>query len=176
MKKLCLLLSAIVCVSGCDAQNSSTAMATITTTVTENKDVHHVILTQTDAEKILGEPAHITESSNEGTTIYKSTYTANNADAPSGKTGNIYFMYEVHPDDAAAHKVYADIKTANEKNGIKTLTGLGDEAYFHTDNTNFLFIMARKGTKMIRMKVNKTTSHTSADGFNEVAKDIVAKL
>jgi len=68
---------------------------------------------------------------------------------------------------------YHDIKTANEDHeGITTLTDLGDEAYFHTDSENFYFIMVRKGVIVFNMKVNKITSLTSRDEFNNVAQVI----
>ena len=57
--------------------------------------------------------------------------------------------------------------------GIKTLKNMGDEAYFHTDNQNFYFIMARKGNRMIRMKVNKVTSKTSLEQFYAAAQKMM---
>lgn len=175
MKKISLLLSAVCYFVSCDAQNTSTATASITTTVTDTKPVVADIFTKADAEKMLGEPAQQTDNKIDGN-ICHSTYTAKKADAKSGKTGNVYFMYELHEGEDAAHEVYKDIMTANEANGIQPLEGLGDEAYFHTDGENFLFIMARKGAKTIRIKVNKITTHTSTEGFHAAAKNIVARL
>ena len=48
------------------------------------------------------------------------------------------------------------------------LTDVGSEAYFHSDGENFLFVLIRNENFMIRMKVNKTTSHTDEAAFTEV--------
>lgn len=138
------------------------------------------LFTRADAEKILGEPAHLTDSSfsaKKDTTEYKSAYTANARDQKTGQTGVIYFMIEQYAFVSSAERSYSAIKTANEKHeGIKILQGLGDEAYFHTDGKNFYFILVRKADKMFRMKVNKITSNTSVNWFNAVAKKITAAL
>jgi hypothetical protein len=128
-----------------------------------------------DAEKILGEPARLSDSSTAtGATaaVFRCSYTSINNDPKSGKTGVVYFLLEDYNDAGAAQKKYISIKTANEDHGIQTLEGLGNEAYFHTDNQNFYFIMVRKGKKVFNMKVNKITSNTSLPEFNVVAKKI----
>lgn len=132
-----------------------------------------------DAEKILGEKAHATEGTaktKSDTAFYRSTYMADTVDAKTGKTGVVYFILEEYARLDAAKKNYSFIKTANENHGIKMLNNLGDEAYFHTDNENFYFILVRKGKKMFRIKVNKITSHTSLDEFNAFAKKLAERL
>ena len=123
------------------------------------------LFTTADAEKILGEPAHLSDSSwrNVADTVeYKCSYTANAKDPKTDKTGNIYFMFEEYARESIAKDIYSFIKKGNENNeGVKTLSDVGDEAYFHSDNQNFYFILARKGNRMIRMKVNKVTTNTS---------------
>jgi hypothetical protein len=138
------------------------------------------LFTKTDAEKILGEPAHLTDSAftiKKDTTEYRSTYTANANDPKTGKTGVIYFIVEQYAFLSSAKNNYNFIKTANEKHeGVKILHDLGDEAYFHSDGENFYFILVRKADKMFRIKVNKITSTTSLDGFNAISKKITAAL
>jgi hypothetical protein len=138
------------------------------------------LFTLAEAEKILGEPAHLTngtDSFDPGfATDERFVYTANDTDRVSGKLGVIYFLVQTYTTVAGAHERYAFIKKANENHGIETLTGVGEEAYFHTDGENFLFIMARKGMKVLTMKVNKTTSHTSRAGFDEVARRVVGRM
>lgn len=138
------------------------------------------LFTINDAEKILGEKSHLTDSSSEsidGITSYKCTFTADTEDKKTDKTGIIYFMVEEYSTLKAAEKVYADIMTSNKAHeGFKKLSGLGDEAYFHSDDENFLFVMVRKGVKMFRMKVNKTTSKTSLEQFNSVSEKITFSL
>ena len=152
---------------------------TVSKTITQN-DIAKLtnIFTLADAEKILGEPASLTDSSTKKgkeVVFYKSSHTANSKDT-KGKTGNVYFMIEDYEQVSSAHKVYSSIKRSNEDSGIKTLEGPGDEAYFHTDNENFYFILVRKGTKIIRIKVNKITEHTSLEEFNRVAGAITMAL
>jgi len=137
------------------------------------------LFTLKDAEMILGEPAKQTEDA--GTTgevaRHHATFMANDTDAVSHNLGAIYYLAERFPDISAAQVKYVNIYEANAgHDGIKVLEGLGDEAYFHSDNTNFLFIMARKGRDVLTMKVNKLTSHTSREAFDRVAQSIVGRM
>ncbi|MCW3123494.1 MAG: hypothetical protein JWQ38_2986 [Flavipsychrobacter sp.] len=187
MKKLCCFIIIVTCLSACGQSTGNktlniagTVKATATGLLMDEADADmQEIFSQADAEKILGEPAHLSDSSTStraDTTIFQSSYIANNTDKKSGKTGNIYFMYEQYSNASTAHDLLAYYKTTNEKNGAKSVTGVGDEAWFHTDGQNFYFIMARKGNKMIRMKVNKVTATTSLDAFNTIAKEIVERM
>ncbi|HYV91474.1 MAG TPA: hypothetical protein VE978_06815 [Chitinophagales bacterium] len=193
MKKIFCLATAILFFLGCDqsatsGKNNDQLMQeqSKTGTVTHTKGEQSQgsinplsIFTLSDAEKILGEPAHLTDSSmtiEENVSIYKCAYTANAKDPKTGKTGVIYFLFEQYSRDSSAEKVYTSIKTANENHGIKELHDMGDEAYFHTDGENFYFIMVRKGNKMFRIKVNKITGTTSLDEFNLIAKYITDAL
>lgn len=85
-------------------------------------------------------------------------------------------MIEDYAEIESAKKTYSGIMESNRKNGINELKDLGDEAYFHTDNKNFYFILVRKGTKVLRMKVNKITNTTSREAFDSVANKITAAL
>jgi len=133
-----------------------------------------------DAEKILGEAAQLIENeedTTEGIFTSKCVYKALKVDKKTGKTGVIYFMFEQYKDVASATNSYTVIQKANENHeGVVVLHNMGDEAYFHSDGSNFLFILVRKGAKMIRMKLNKTTSHTSNEAFDEVGKKITDAL
>jgi len=139
----------------------------------------HKLFELADAERILGEPAHLKDTSltvRDDATEYQSAYTADAEDTKTHKTGTVYFMVEDFKETNTAGQVYTSIRKANQDNGIEILEGLGDEAYFHSDNENFMMIMARKANKVIRLKVNKLTSHTSRDDFNIVSRNIIAKL
>ena len=138
------------------------------------------VLTLHDAEKILGEPADATEnntSTQPNIKATKLTYTAKSATTLKDKAGAIYLLLEEYKLIADAQNKYAFIKASNENSGgFKVLEGVGDEAYFHSDNENFYFIMARKGSKVLTMKVNKITKTSSLDAFKEVSKGIVSML
>jgi hypothetical protein len=139
-----------------------------------------VSLTLPDAEKILGEPAHITDSTNtveDNVSTYRLSYTANTVDLKTGKTGAIYYLLEQFDNVSSAQKKYSSIKKSNEDHeGVKILHNLGDEAYFHSDGENFYFVMVRYKEKMFNMKVNKITSKTSLNEFNTAAENITAGL
>ena len=147
------------------------------------------LFTLSDGEKILGEPAHLTDT---GSTVpgvaskhsvndsvssikreastYRCAYEANSKDKKTGKTGIVYFLIEQYPQVSSATTVYSYYKRSNENHpGFKELYDLGDEAWF---GPNPLFVYVRKGNKIFVMKVNKMTSMTSPDGFNQVVKNI----
>lgn len=137
------------------------------------------LFTLNDAEKILGQKAHLIDSSTtdqKDAIRYQNSYKGNFVDSISKKTGAVYFLLEHYKQLSAAKERYSYIKKANEKSGIKVLNDLGDEAYFHTDDENFYFIMVRKDARVFNMKVNKITSLTSLDDFNKVARQIVNDL
>ncbi len=151
------------------------------------------LFTLPDAEKILGEPAHLTDSSSttrgvaskhavndsvsavkKDASTYGCAYKANSVDKKTGKTGIVYFLFEQYPQVSSAKTVYSFYKRANENNpGFKELHGLGDEAWF---GSSPLFVYVRKGDKIFVMKVNKMTSMTSSDEFNLIATQITAAL
>ncbi|HTF02858.1 MAG TPA: hypothetical protein VK826_02500 [Bacteroidia bacterium] len=137
------------------------------------------LFTLSDAEKILGQPAALTDSgwTRDGNiSTYRSTYTGNNKDQ-NGKLSVLYCLFEQHVSDSSAKQTYAAILKANaDHEGIEERGDLGDEAYFHSDKENFCFIFIRKGNRLIRMKVNKLTDITSLDEFNRVAEKIVSQI
>jgi hypothetical protein len=138
------------------------------------------LLTLPGAERIMGEQANLTCNTfvkKSDTLEYKCDYTALLKDEKSNKTGKLYFMYEVYSSSDKAKNAYSAIYEANKMHeGIKVESGLGDEAYYHTDGTNFYFYLIRKNEKMFRMKLNKVTSHSSESEFKEVAKQIVGMI
>ncbi|NOS84134.1 MAG: hypothetical protein HOP31_03240 [Ignavibacteria bacterium] len=134
----------------------------------------------TDAAKILGENAHVADSSGtlkENVTRYQLAYIADSIDKKSGKTGAVYYVFDEYKDTESAHKIYKKFYDENKDHeGITVLKDVGDEAYFHSDGENFYYISVRKGNKMIMMKVNKITSKTSLDEFNRIARNIAEAL
>jgi len=137
-------------------------------------------LNKTDAEKILGQPATLTENTIEekdDAVKYRCTYTATKNEAATGKTGNLYYMFEKYTNETSAKIVYAGIVAQNSNMpNFKTLNSIGDEALRHTDNENFDMIIVRKGDMILRLKVNKLTAFTSVTDLQTVAKKLAAKL
>jgi hypothetical protein len=141
---------------------------------------NRIYFSQSDAEKILGEKAFLSDNStntNKDTLEWKCAYTAQSKDHTQGRPGVVYFMLEQYSKELSAKNAYNGIKVANQNHeGVKTLQKVGDEAYFHSDNENFYFILVRKGKLMFRIKVNKITSKTSLDKFHQVSKRIADSL
>jgi len=147
---------------------------------TDSVAVASKLLTLSYAEKSMGEPAELTCNTfikKSDTLEYRCDYTALLQDEKTGKTGKLYFMYEEYAGVAAAENAYTTIYQANSGHeGVEIVTGLGDEAYYHSDGRNFYFFLVRKNEKMFRMKLNKVTSHSSEINFKEVARLMVNKI
>ena len=178
------LLASTILLWGCGVTNSEKVSQkrtadTIPTTKLpgqNNSFFDRVYFSKSDAEKILGDSAFLSDSSSlikKDTLERKTAYTALSKDQQKDKTGVVYFMIEQYSREASAKNAYNSIKVANENyEGIKTLHDMGDEAYFHSDGRNFYFILVRKGNIMFRIKVNKITSRTSLNEFNLISKKI----
>jgi hypothetical protein len=147
---------------------------------TDSDAIASTLLTLSYAESIMGEPAELTCNTfiKKGDTLeYKCEYTALQQDIVNGKTGKLYFMYEVYASVAAAQNAYTSIYQANRMHdGVEVVAGFGDEAYYHTDGHAFYFFLVRKEEKMFRMKLNKVTSHSSEAAFKEVARSIADEM
>jgi hypothetical protein len=201
MKKPIYFISVILALSGCanvtissDDEDRELTNDTIKKTE-KNHSANTVhagnLFTVSDAEKILGEPGHLTDSSSKmkgvvpgfidsmsalkkEALIYSCGYMANSMDMKTGKTGIIYFVCEQYPEASSAQKVYSFYQKANKNAiGFKTLDDIGDEAWF---GNSPLFVQARKDNKIFVLKVNKMTSKTSPEEFNLVARKIANAL
>ena len=151
------------------------------------------LFTLSDAEKILGEPAHLVDSGftaagagrenspkdsvlpiKRTASSWGCAYEANAEDKKTGRTGKLFFKIEQYPDISSARTVYSYYKRSNETHpGFKEFHDIADEGW--TGNSPVSVYM-RKGNKISGIKVNKPTSKTSIDGFNEVVKKIAAAL
>ncbi|HET9826153.1 MAG TPA: hypothetical protein VFP87_12525 [Chitinophagaceae bacterium] len=149
------------------------------------------LFTLSDAEKILGEPAHLADSAStvpgvaSETSVndsvfpikkmalsYKCAYEANAEDKKTGRTGKVYFLFEQYPQISSAATVYSYYKRSNQNHpGFKERHDLGDEAW---SGNSPVSVYVRKGNILFGVKVNKMTSHTSSGGFNQVVKKIAA--
>jgi hypothetical protein len=174
MKNIVILLTSSIILAACYQSSKSNYLENDTSKIKSAN-----LFTLSDAEKILGESAQLTDSStnsNEGVLTFQLAYKAIAEDSISKKTGTVYFLINEYASPEGAKTRYSTIKKANENHGIKVIDDLGDEAYFHSDNENFYFIMARKGSKVFNMKVNKITSNTSLEQFNIIAGKIITLL
>jgi len=151
------------------------------------------LFTLTDAEKILGEPSHLSDSGwyapgagrenspkdsvlplKKLASSWRCAYETNAIDNKTGKTGIIYFHVEEYPNVSSASAVYSYYKRSNETHaGFKELYGYGDEGWY---GNSPLFVYVRKANKIWGMKVNRMTSKTSSDGFDQVVKKVAANF
>lgn len=161
MKNLILIVSIMLCGSHIMAQ----------------KHGKPVLITLQQVERILGEPAVTTlseDTSNVEVYFSKSEFHARSVDHASNKTGAFAYIYEDYNSESEAWKTYRGISLSNEKSpGFEKMNNFGDEAFYHSDGRNFYLIFARKGNKILRMKVNKITSKTSLAEFRKVAQELM---
>ena len=133
-----------------------------------NNHSDEICIAKVDAEKILGFPARQTESItlNEHNVVqHKCSWKATKEDLNS----SLYYLDEQHDNAESAHKVFEDIVVSNRNNSGQSRPEIGDEAWLHSDGTNFCLLMVRKGNKIIRMKVNRLTKETSVDEMKRIA-------
>src|SRR6218665_2860587 len=131
-------------------------------------------LTESDAEKILGQSAKMKESLSEnknGVNTFKCTFSANFADPKTNKKGNLYFMLEEFQNVDSSTKAYSNLLNQNINSpDLKKLDAIGDQAFLHSDGENFVLIISRKNNKILRLKVNKLTSLTSLNDLKNISK------
>jgi len=136
-------------------------------------------LSLSEAGKIMGEPVYLEDSSSgyaSGAHYYKCSYFSLSKDSITGRIGKLYYMYEEYDKESEAHQVYEGFKIANAKNSPLKDLSFGDEGYYQGPPGPPHFILVRKGNKLLRFKINKSTSHTSADALFEVAKEKASKF
>lgn len=136
-------------------------------------------LSQQEAVLILGEPCYLKtdyDSLSKGVQKYQSTYFATSGNDAAKPTG-LYYMFERYEKEGEAKKTFEAFKTGNQAlTGFELLSNMGDQAFFHTDGQNFHLIIARKGTKMIRIKVNKITPKTSVAEMKKIAGEMITRV
>ncbi len=135
-------------------------------------------LTAQEAQRILGEPCHLQTTEDtllKGVQTHKSTFLANSASSPKKIT--LYYMFESYRDNDGAKKIFESYWESNGKSqGFELMSNLGDQAFFHNDGHNFNLLIVRKGNKMVRFKINKTTPKTSTDELKLIANEVVGRI
>jgi hypothetical protein len=133
----------------------------------------YACITEAEASRILGQPAERKESTvaerEGGVDRFTCIFTATSEDPRTRKRGNLYYMLEVYPDSAAAHKTYAEIVASNiHMPGQNTLANLGRD--------NFYLVLVRERNMLLRIKINKLTSLTSQKDLLEVVREIARRM
>jgi len=141
-------------------------------------------LTQSDAEKIIGQPVWLVENTSkiEGDVRRSDcTYRGISRDKVSGKDINLYFSLErreKNPTVEQAREIFASTygKINEPDIFVGKLSGIGDEAFVISNPPSFHFIMVRKGAKIFSMKLNKAPEKTSLDELKAFAKKCAEQL
>lgn len=133
-----------------------------------------------EAEKILGQRVQLITNSwdfADDKTRFDCTYRSVEKDKTSDRETSLFFTLEESADEAGAKQIYANIWNLNKSHaGIEILSGIGDEAYASGDESNFHFVMARKGKFTIRLKINNVVETTSFDELKAFAKKVISEI
>jgi hypothetical protein len=144
----------------------------------QTKAIDHITIN--DAEKMFGEPVKLKEKTfvtEKGIRKYNYTFTAIARDTPATRERNLYCIVKNYPDVASAAKVFLDIRISNKNMpGFNVLNGSGDEGNIQTDGQNFYFMITRKGTMILIMKLNKISGRSSLKVFEEIGRQITLKM
>ena|SRR5690606_14795034 len=137
-------------------------------------------ITQQEAEKILGQAAELEESTTEqkkDNFRYKCTFKATKNEPITDRAIRLNYMLEEYTNSDLAKATYTNIKKSNSRlSGLNTLDQIGDEAFCHSDGENFYLLMTRKGSKIVRMKVNKFTREASPVVLQNIVLEIMSSL
>ena len=137
------------------------------------------LFAKSEADKILGSPAHLTDSLSKrdaSQSSYLCGYKADNKDQKTGKIGAVYFLFETYNNIDGAKKRFSDVYISNRAHGLELINHLGNEAFYHTDNENFDLIMVRKGKYVFNIKINTRTSTSSLGELKKVVKKITGQI
>lgn len=141
------------------------------------------LLTQADAEKILGQSVRLTAdvSGLKGEVRQcRCAYTAVAKDPISGQDINLDFVIEQkerNPSVEQARQVMDSTKSENAHDAIITdLAGIGDQAFRLGEEPNVHFIMARKGAIVIRLQTKQATEKTSLEELKAFAREVAKRL
>jgi hypothetical protein len=141
------------------------------------------LLTQTIAERMLGQTARLTPD----TTTMKGNvrqcmcaYFGAANDKETGQDSVIYFSLEEKektPSPEEAHQLIASTKDENAHDTeIHDLSGIGDEAFLLGNDPNSHLIMARKGGIIMRLQVKKAAGTKSLEESKAFAEKVFKGL
>jgi hypothetical protein len=137
------------------------------------------LLSQSDAERILGLPVRPGQSTSELKGDVRQcmcAYTGITKDIASGQDVNLFFLLEQkeeNPSAEQARQVLESIRQANAHDSfIQELTGMGDEAFLLSSGANSHLIMARKGGIIMRLQIKKAAKKTALDELKTFAEKV----
>jgi len=141
------------------------------------------LLTQSDAEKILGQPARLTQD----VSLLKGdvrqcmcAYSGASTDQSTGQGSVLFFALEEKEANASAEQakqVLVSTKEANEHDTeILDLKGIGDEAFLLSNDSSSHLIMARRGAIIMRLQVKRAAGPKSLEETKAFAEKVFRHL
>ncbi|MCX2454183.1 hypothetical protein OQX61_23130 [Pedobacter sp. PLR] len=179
MKKLVLILMfSPIYLFACSKSQQNNPLHT--NDLSDTSVVFNAAPTKIDVEKILGQSAGLTDQKKEikDNLIKRSlTYTSLENEPETNRTVNLNYILTKYADSTLARNAYDDVLKSNHNmSGQTSLIGIGNEAWYHSDNENFSVIIVRKGDKLLLMKINKMTRKFSMEELKKVTKRIVSEV
>lgn len=141
------------------------------------------LLTQANAERILGQSVRLTGDKSElkgEVRQCRCTYTGVSKDPASGQDINLHFSFEQKENQPSAEQARQVMDTTKSENAhdlsIRDLSGIGDQAFLLGEEPNVHFIMARKGAVVIRLQIKQATEKTSLEELKAFAREVAKRL
>lgn len=181
VRKINLTLVAIVLTIFCFAQSKlapEKSTAQTQKSLADSLFYPFKFISLSEAEKIIGHPAHLKDSLRKFTEGYfrlQFTYRSNVKDSIKNTFGSLFFGFEQYPQTSGATRAFSLIKAENEKSNTLTMMNqLGDEGFLINDQFNNPFIMIRKGNRIYKLRLVNVEGKTSANDLQLLAKKIVS--
>lgn len=131
-------------------------------------------------EQIIGMPARLIDIKQETRPNVRretTSYSALDKDPRSKQAVNLYYLKENYDNAELANTTFDAILADNRGlTGQAPITDLGDEAWLHSDQQNFILLMVRKKNQLIRIKINKLPPGFSSKDLLAAGRQIVAAL
>jgi hypothetical protein len=135
------------------------------------------ILAQSDAERVLGQSARLTQdiSALKGDVRQcLCAYTGVSTENAGGQNGVLFFSLEqkeASPSAEQASRVLVSTKEANAHDtAILDLKGIGDEAFLLSNDSSSHLIMARRGAIIMRLQVKRAAGTKSLEELKAFAE------
>jgi hypothetical protein len=140
------------------------------------------MLSQSEAERILGQPARLSREIAESKGAVRQcgcAYTGVSRDSASRQESVLYFVVEQREGNPSAEQAQQVIQATKNDNAhdlsVIEVQGIGDEAFLLISDPNSCFLMARKGGIIIRLQV-KHSANVSVEALKAFAKEAIKRL
>ena len=130
-----------------------------------------------DAEGILGQPVHLSDSSlkrKADYTIYKFNYRGNSVDSIACTRIELSFGFEEYSQLSYVAGIYDAIKTECRKNSSVKNLEVGEEGFLSIDAWNFPSIIIKKKNRLFKFWLSHVTDKRSLSNLQLAASKIVS--